>query len=262
MLKQIFRLINFSVFLIKNNGFNFNSLKAIIIWQVLHISKKIGIANKIRDEWKMLPLSLKIGNLKLIGRTGHIGLIEEVFFQRKINYDEKRDIVDCGSNIGFFALYINQKYKTNRVFCIEPDPANLVLLKSNVKQNKVNKIKIIESAIGNKKSICSFISTENGVGSYLGKSAVKKNEVLIKVKIDTLDNIVKENKITPGFIKIDVEGNEVPALLGAKMTLETFHPTLLIEIHKKGGYPIIEKYLKKFQYVSFEKMFGDTIICK
>jgi FkbM family methyltransferase len=259
---RVARIILFPLFVIRNNGINFDTVKAVSIWLWTNISKKIGLWNKNIIKWWSYSANLKIDGISIKCRTGHIGLIEEIFFQRKINVCENKDIIDCGANIGLFSLYVKKNFKVKSIYCIEPDPANIILLKKNIEQNQPDSVNLLECAVGDKKGICSFISTDNGVGSYLGEKVLKKNEKLITVNVDTLDNLVADNKIRPGFIKIDVEGFELQALSGAKKTLKKFHPELLVEIHKKEYYAAAEKYLKGLGYTVFKRVYGDAMACR
>lgn len=52
-----------------------------------------------------------------------------------------------------------------------------------------------------------------------------------EVEIITLDSYVAEHKIQVGFIKVDIEGFEMEFLKGAKETICTQKPTMLISIY-------------------------------
>ena len=58
------------------------------------------------------------------------------------------------------------------------------------------------------------------------------------VTISTLDQELATDLTAPDFIKIDVEGFEVPVLRGALKTLERYRPDIFVEIH---GYSEAEK---------------------
>lgn len=61
--------------------------------------------------------------------------------------------------------------------------------------------------------------------------AARKSAHHERIEITTLDAEVFENGLSmPEFIKIDIEGYELPALQGAKQLLATSHPTLYIEM--------------------------------
>ena len=65
----------------------------------------------------------------------------------------------------------------------------------------------------------------------------------IKVEVDTLDNICKEQDFYPTFLKIDVEGAELEVLQGATNILNSIN-ALMVEItfHKKEIFQLLEKY--------------------
>lgn len=75
----------------------------------------------------------------------------------------------------------------------------------------------------------------------------------------TIDSIVKQHSMSPAFIKIDVEGAELAVLLGGLGTLQTFHPTLMVEIHpdmQPEGATVqkIESFLRDCKYCLRDKV--------
>ena len=67
------------------------------------------------------------------------------------------------------------------------------------------------------------------------------------VKMQTLDSFVSERKLKVGFIKVDIEGAELDFLLGAKQTICTQKPAILLSIYHKsedfwGLKPLIESW--------------------
>ena len=63
---------------------------------------------------------------------------------------------------------------------------------------------------------------------------IKNNGLVqtIKVKMDTVDNQVKKLGLPlPDFVKIDVEGFEVPVLQGMVKTVEACKPMFYVEVH-------------------------------
>lgn len=135
--------------------------------------------------------------------------------------DDDRDsyILDCGAHIGTFsfipALFDNRKMilvdgATKNTDCLEKTFAGI----SNVEVH--NKI-LLDSV---KK--CSFNSDYGPFG------CAKDDDNGSRVS-STIDDIVSNRRISA--IKLDIEGNESQAILGALKTLETNKPPMLIEVN-------------------------------
>ena len=60
---------------------------------------------------------------------------------------------------------------------------------------------------------------------------LSSNEGETIISADSLDNVLGGKEIT--FIKMDIEGSEVPALIGAKNIIQTYHPKLAISIYHR-----------------------------
>ncbi|MGB3327723.1 MAG: FkbM family methyltransferase, partial [Thermomicrobiales bacterium] len=56
-----------------------------------------------------------------------------------------------------------------------------------------------------------------------------------EVPVRTLDDVLSVQARPVGFIKIDVEGHELPVLAGAEGTIRTHKPPILIEINDDLG---------------------------
>lgn len=72
------------------------------------------------------------------------------------------------------------------------------------------------------------------------------------IEITTLDDFVAEKNVEIGFIKVDTEGFEQPFLVGAKQTICTQKPALLISIYHSGDdyfniKPLIESWNLGYQ---------------
>ncbi len=56
-----------------------------------------------------------------------------------------------------------------------------------------------------------------------------------KVMITSVDNYCSLHKLSPSFLKIDVEGHEWSVLNGAKNTMQQLHPKILLECEARHG---------------------------
>ena len=164
--------------------------------------------------------------------------------------------IDVGSNIGKHSIVSGIKLKSKgQVLAIEPEKKNFEILKKNIKINNLTNIIPINKGCFSKKATLKFYLDSSGTG---GHSLVKETPVekkgFIKIEVDTLDNIIKENKIKDvKLIKIDVEGAEAEVLMGAEKTLKKYHPKLIFEAWDNEHFEKIKKVLDKHNY-QFKKI--------
>jgi FkbM family methyltransferase len=118
----------------------------------------------------------------------------------------------------------------NRVMAIEPDKRSRKLLKINIKNNGFSdKTSIHNFAVSNKEGSHKIYYAPKPNLTTLNKpvtSVSKHVKGVIKTK--TLDQL----GVLPNFVKMDIEGFEVEALLGGMDTFnKTEHCKILLEVH-------------------------------
>ena len=137
---------------------------------------------------------------------------------------KNKDIIDVGAYVGDSALILSQ-YTNKKVYSFEIDKNNFTLLKQTIKLNdKYDKIIPLNIALGKDNKNIHIL--ENGIGAK-----IVDNNSGMRIKQLTLDSFVKENNIKVGFIKVDIEGAEMDFLLGAKNTICSQKPSMLISIY-------------------------------
>jgi FkbM family methyltransferase len=140
---------------------------------------------------------------------------------------------DVGAHIGFFSLLLAQRCE--RVFAVEPGPANASRLRANVERNQAP-VEVIEAAVGRRPGIARLALAEDGRMNRVVDTAVG-----ITVPQTTLDQLAEEHGF-PAFIKLDVEGAERDVLLGGDSLLAQ-RPILLIESHSPTLVKEVEELL-------------------
>lgn len=131
--------------------------------------------------------------------------------------------VDVGANFGWYTcLFGKITGKLGRLVAFEPDVKNLSLLNANLKLNRIENIKIIEAAVGEKTgtSYLRFAPDGNpGMHSLVQLPHTTLDPSGREISIVTLDDALEpfEGKIS--LLKIDIEGFEIDAFLGATKTL-------------------------------------------
>ncbi len=131
--------------------------------------------------------------------------------------------VDCGAFDGDSVLEFIKRRKGSfgQIIAIEPDPENCKALEARVASlptETCGRIRVIQSAAGAKREIVTFNATGTA-GSAIGTGSYQ-------VQCAPLDELLE--KVKPTLIKMDIEGAEVDALLGAGRIIERDTPVLAI----------------------------------
>lgn len=148
----------------------------------------------------------------------------------ELQYIYNGDILDLGGYIGDSALVLS-KHTEKKIYSVELNVGNVDLMKKVLEHNKIEEqVEIIQCAVGK----------ENGEQVYYGESSYSTlnkcvdNKLYVekeKIQVRSVDSLVQEYNIVPHFIKMDVEGMEFDAIMGAKDTICRFKPILSISIY-------------------------------
>lgn len=150
--------------------------------------------------------------------------------------------IDIGANIGEISLVAATCVgKSGRVVAFEPIDAIADELQSNVERNNLRQISVIRMGLSDTSSdsvpiyaSCgqgSIHDEHHGLGSLFGAAAGV--EPLQNITVNTLDNWLSHHRMDQvDLIKIDIEGAELPCLRGARQTLQTFKPMLIVEVQE------------------------------
>lgn len=182
----------------------------------------------------------------------------DFYFVDKPNYEIKdsnmafnelsnfRTAIDVGAHCGYWTQRLSNKF--NNVIAIEPVSEHVECLKKNT-ENLCN-VNIIRAAAsdGKDKTLKIEISEANSGQSKVSINNENESKEKEEVDVISIDELNCENV---DFIKMDIEGHEEKALLGAKKTIEKFKPALLIEIN--DDYKRIESLLFSFGYKMIKK---------
>ena len=136
-------------------------------------------------------------------------------------------VYDIGAHAGYYTIIASRKVgEGGKVIAFEPLPKNVFNLEKNVRINKLENVRIVESAISDNDGTALF---SEGKGSYEGKIDPCGK---IEVNVKSIDSLVETgNYRKPDILKIDVEGSEFRVLLGAKNCLAKFRPRVFLSIH-------------------------------
>lgn len=197
------------------------------------------------------------GNSKLIiskGQTGATGnyynglheFNDMMFMLHFLRIDEI--FYDIGANIGVYTILASAEIGA-KTYSIEPIPDTFNNLASNLIINNIQeKVYQLNVGVGDEEKVLFFTSNLDTVNHVVSSSDSEIASVSVKTIL--IDNISEQDK--PILMKIDVEGFETPAILGAANTLSNPKlKALIIELNGSGlryGYDDTEIHKKLLNY--------------
>jgi FkbM family methyltransferase len=139
-----------------------------------------------------------------------------------------RTFVDIGAHIGFYTMGLAPGYA--RVLSFEPSRLQYSMLTRNRALNDYGHVECEHVALGDVagNAMLNVLSYEGGLNTLAPEIAAKRTILdQYTVPVETLDD---RGLTDVDLMKIDVEGFEIPVLLGAKQTINMSRPVILMEI--------------------------------
>ena len=138
--------------------------------------------------------------------------------------------VDVGANVGYFTVLGSRLVGSEgRVFAVEPEELNVRLLRTNVERGGCENVTVIEAAAAAEPGTARLIHSPEGRSG----SAIRDNADGAVVRCERIDDLLAGARVD--VFKVDAEGSEPLALLGAAQTIRLsdrviaiveFRPTL------------------------------------
>lgn len=157
---------------------------------------------------------------------------------------ENLTIFDLGFNIGLFSMYAAPFAK--QIYGFEPTKETFDLATKNIKDNRLNNIKLIQAAISTEDKVSTdfFHYTNSTMNSLSGDILTKAQSTgnlsqtdSEKVQLMRLDTFVKQEGIKKiDFMKMDIEGEEGKVI--GSQSFENITPileSLVVELHSWSG---------------------------
>lgn len=157
--------------------------------------------------------------------------------------------LDIGSNLGFYALHLARwAGSTGKVAAFEANPAMIEKIQQNLSLNAFSNIELVPKAVHHQKTTLQFnLNTDPAKSSLYRKDETAHT---ITVETITIDDYV-QSWPRLDVIKIDIEGNDCHALLGARQSLERFHPPVIFELQPWTPHPEREAALEMLQNLGY-----------
>lgn len=215
---------------------------------LLHQDKFEEVFNALADE-KSKQCMTEFLRAKLTDNaSGFRGLVErpQYFSGDFIKLSSEEVLVDCGAyngdSIRDFLKTTNGRY--NGIYAFEPDEINLKELKAYVSDNNLRNVNVCPYGAYDCATELHF-SGNGGVYSRIDECS----ELIIKT--ETIDNVLNGQRVS--FIKMDIEGSEVKALMGAQNSIKKYSPVLAISAYHKADdiyeiYRVINELSKEYKF--------------
>lgn len=136
-------------------------------------------------------------------------------------------IIDGGAYTGDCARsFVAFTGNRSKVYSFEPDMANFMALRHSVqKAGMADRIEPVPMALWREETFVSL--------SGQGSSACVHDNAEQQVRATTLDLFCSKRRITPTFIKMDLEGAEQEALHGGQNTIASCRPRLALSVYHR-----------------------------
>lgn len=149
------------------------------------------------------------------------------YLHPKVLQLQKINMIDGGACLGesldSFKNYLNNHIN---MLCIEPELGNIKLLKEKITKMQLNdNIQVIEAGLWSEDTQLKF-SSASASGLNVNCNINEQGDIVITTR--AIDSICTEQNFVPNFIKMDIEGAEVAALIGAKKIITKHKPILAI----------------------------------
>lgn len=135
---------------------------------------------------------------------------------------------DVGAYDGMTSVRFHEWCHGNgRCVCFEPDRTNVEPLKQNLESHKIN-YSLLEKGVWDSETELKFADNMKSVSHIVEDNSEESFNI---IPVTTIDNVFVDDDVT--FIKMDIEGAELKALMGAEKTIKRCRPKLAICVYHK-----------------------------
>ena len=168
----------------------------------------------------------------------------EQYFHPKVSTERGDIVIDVGAYVGDTAIKFCKSIDKIKIYCFEPDPTNYLEMIKNIHKEQLNDfIEPINAALSYKSGFMWLTKSKNPAGNFISKSCGDT-----KINVVSIDSFFK-NIQNLQLIKMDIEGSELSALIGAYNLIKKYMPKLMICLyHKPSDLWEIPIYIKTLSH--------------
>ena len=199
---------------------------------------------KVGGRWFRIPVLGGVG-------IGHVQQYEKWMIELLALLIPLREgtFVDIGANLGQTLLKLKSVSPDARYLGLEPNPVCVNYLRSLIRSNDWDDVQVLPVGISNVNRLAELEfyydnDTAPGASVISGFRPGRRVHHRQYVTLCTFEDVERTANVgTTAVIKIDVEGSEPAVLQGARRTLETRAPLLIIEFNNDGAFrPLLESF--------------------
>lgn len=154
-------------------------------------------------------------------------------------------LYDVGANVGLYSAMAAAMFRPQAVHSFEPSPSTVAELAKIVRANHVD-ITVHQCALSDRDGTATLYLSPVSDSSNSMVEGFRDSTETLTVPTRRLDDVVTETGAPPTILKIDVETHEPAVLAGARETLRTHRPYVVIEVLYRSkrnlGAPIAEAF--------------------
>jgi FkbM family methyltransferase len=185
--------------------------------------------------------TVRHGLLKGMKRKGGLGFLPEWVTGADDSPEQRflssldlhgKTVYDVGGFEGLMSMLFYSR-GAQSIIAYEPNPRNRNRFQNNLRLNGIANLTLRPVGVGERSQQLEmrWDPATPGAATFSSGGATNASQSEV-IHVTTLDEDVQTNSLpVPDFIKIDIEGLELPALKGARSLLEQNHPDLFIELH-------------------------------
>lgn len=191
----------------------------------------------------------------------HVRNVEPEMLWLKSYLKADATFIDIGCNVGSYIRLVENVLDPNNIYAFEPNKKLFLRLKrlfpkvhfsaialSDENKTAQFKIPVIKGELKNSRGTLRSDYAENDEERFLTE----------EVRVETFDTWISNKKLSKiDFIKIDVEGNEMKTLRGAKKTIQALKPVLMVEMEQRHHKESLEVYIKEIKSWDYEAYYLD-----
>ncbi len=125
-------------------------------------------------------------------------------------------IFDVGALIGETVLYFKDKFPKSKIIAFEPSPRSFALLKRNVSQNNLTRVRLVNAAVAGKSGKMNFYISKSENNPWGRGDSLKENKFNNKArsKIVQVSTVKLSQYINSpiDLLKLDIEGAETEVI--------------------------------------------------